>query len=125
MEERRRTLFGSAFVRSAAGYRADGFAACAGLFGTKDQKHNEGGNDNANDDVDQDRAGKARSLLRRRDRRFHARLDADGGWAVVRTPRRIIELIRVEMNAAGLMGIQTGQGGCDHAGKGDSRRCET
>jgi hypothetical protein len=49
-----------------------------GLAGTKDQEHNEGGSDNANDDVDQSRAGEAGSLLRWRDRGFHPRLDAMG-----------------------------------------------
>jgi hypothetical protein len=46
------------------------------LAWTKDQKHHESGSDNANDDVDQGRAG-ALSLLRGRSRRFHACLDAD------------------------------------------------
>jgi hypothetical protein len=53
--------------------------SCAALAGTKDQKHHEGGSDNANDDVNQDWAGEARSLLRWWNRRFHSRLDADFG----------------------------------------------
>ena len=53
--------------------------SCAALTGTKDQKHQEGGSDNANDDEDQSRAGEARSLLRWWSRRFHLRLDADCG----------------------------------------------
>jgi hypothetical protein len=51
--------------------------ACVALLGAKDQKHKEGSNDNANDDVDQGGAGEACSLFRWWDRRFHAWLDAD------------------------------------------------
>jgi hypothetical protein len=52
---------------------------CDALSGTKDQKHQEGGSDNANNDEDQSRAGEARSLLRWWNGRFHLRLDAGCG----------------------------------------------
>jgi hypothetical protein len=76
MKEERRTLFESAFLCCLWRYRAGGFAAWAGLAGTKDKEHNEGGSDNRDDDVDQGWAGKAGSLLRWRGRRFHSCLDA-------------------------------------------------
>jgi hypothetical protein len=60
-----------------AGEPASLVRACVALAGGKDQKHNEGGNDNANDNGDQGRAGEACSLFRWWDRRFHAWLDAD------------------------------------------------
>ena len=52
---------------------------CDALSGTKDQKHQEGGSDDANNDEDESRAGEARSLLRWWNGRFHLRLDAGGG----------------------------------------------
>jgi hypothetical protein len=55
------------------------FASYDALTGTKDQKHQEGGSDHADDDEDQSWAGEARSLLRWWNRRFHWRLDADRG----------------------------------------------
>jgi hypothetical protein len=49
------------------------------LTRTENQKHQEGGSDDANNDEDQSRAGEACSLLRRWNRRFHLRLDAGCG----------------------------------------------
>jgi hypothetical protein len=76
MEEKKVDSFGSAFLCS---LRNGGSICCvrAGLAGTKDKKHNEGGSDNPHDDVEQSGARKARFLLRWRGRRFHSRLDAD------------------------------------------------
>ena len=51
--------------------------ACVALVRAKNQKHNEGGDDDADDNEDQGWAGVTRSLFRWPNRRVHAWLDAD------------------------------------------------
>jgi hypothetical protein len=70
--------FGSAFVVCVQRAEiADLCESAALLSGTKNEKHKEGGDDDADDDEDQGWAGETRPLLRRWGRRRHFQLDAD------------------------------------------------